>query len=181
METLTARVADLTLVSPSPERDAPFALKWFNSRFGKETFLLIKNSNNHQRSSSSLSEMEVIADFIKFEEENKQLTWMIRYKDITIGAVWLDLVTSSKLKAPAIHLMIGDVGYRNKGIGKEVITRMIEYVSKELDSYVLYSRHLANSFISEKLFASLGFVNDGGVYNDRNRITWQNVYLKINK
>lgn len=181
METLTTGVADLTLISPSPDRDAPFALKWFNSRFGKETFFLMKNASNHQRSSVPLSEREVIADFIKLEEENKQLTWMIRYKDITIGAVWIDLVATSKVKAPAIHLMIGDVGYRNKGIGREVITRMIEYVSKELGGDELYSRHLASSFISEKLFASLGFVNDGDVYNDKNRLTWQNVYLKISK
>lgn len=179
MKTLTTRVTNLTLISPSPDRDAPFALKWFNSKFGKETFLLMGNSIDERRSSTLRSEREVIESFIKLEKENKQLTWMIRYEDVTIGAVWLDLVASANIKAPAVHLMIGDVNYRNRGIGKEVITRIIEFVRSELRSDILYSRHLASNFIAEKLFSSLHFTNDGGVYRDKDRLNWQNVQLAI--
>jgi len=170
---------DLVLTAPDPERDAPYAYNWFISKFGKETLLLMGNAENEIKPSTLGSETETLQSFIELEQENKQLTWMIRDKNKTIGAVWVELVDTPEVKSPAVHIMIGDKDYRGKGIGKTVIGNVIDYVDKDLNLHDIYSRHLATNESAKALLSSFGFLNDGDIYTDSNELTWQNVHLHI--
>lgn len=43
---------------------------------------------------------------------------MIRANDKTLGTVWIELEPTEYLAVPAVHIMIGDIDYRGRGIGK---------------------------------------------------------------
>lgn len=181
MRDIQTDIPDISLVTPNPERDAPFALNWFVSKFGKETLLLMGNAENEIEPSTLESETKIIGEFIELEKDNKQLTWMIRDQDKTIGATWIELADTPDVKSPAIHIMIGDKEYRGKGIGRSVINEMLQYLDTDLRANDVYSRHLASNEAAKKLLESCGFGNDGEVYSDSNDLNWQNVHLRIQK
>ncbi len=179
MNDIKTDIPNLVLESPDPERDAPYALSWFASRFGKETLLLMGNAESEIKPHSLESEKETLQRFIELEHENEQLTWVIRDQDKTIGAVWIELVDTPEVKSPAVHIMIGDKDYRGKGIGKTVVGEMIRYVKDDLNLHDIYSRHIASNESAKALLNSFGFSNDGVTYTDSNNLSWQNVHLYI--
>jgi RimJ/RimL family protein N-acetyltransferase len=179
MRNIETHLPDIILVAPNPERDAPFAVNWFTSRFGKETLLLMGNAEHEIHASTVESERQIMEEFMDLEKENKQLTWMIRDHDKTIGATWIELIDTPELKSPAVHIMIGDRDYRGKGIGYAVISEMIQYVHIDLQARDVYSRHLANNQAAKQLLASCGFHDDGDAYIDTNKLAWQNVHLQL--
>jgi len=170
---------DLTLSAPQPERDAPFALEWFTSALGKETLLLMGNAESEITPSTLESEREIMEEFLTLEQEGKQLTWMIRDHTTTIGAVWVELMDTPEVKAPAVHIMIGNPAYRGKGVGRAVIHEMISYITTELEAKDVYSRHLASNQGAAKLLGQFNFEADGEAYLDVNGLLWQNVHLHI--
>lgn len=172
-------IPNLNLTAPNPERDAPYVHNWFTSEFGKETLLLMGNAENEIKPSTLESEKATLQKFIEQGRNHEQLTWMIRERDKTIGAVWIELVDTPEVKSPAIHIMIGDKDYRGQGIGKIVMSEMIQYTKNELNLHDIYSRHLTNNGAAAALLDSLGFSKDGDVYMDDNKLVWQNVYLNI--
>ena len=100
MITLSTDKQNVTLCAPNPDRDAPFALQWFDSPYGKDTLLLMGNAENEIQPSTLESERKTIQEFLDLEAVHKQYTWMIRHEDQTIGAVWLELVDIPELKSP---------------------------------------------------------------------------------
>lgn len=179
MRDIQTEIPNISLVTPNPDRDAPFALDWFASKFGKETLLLMGNAENEIKPATLDSERTIIKEFVELEKENKQLTWMIRDQDKTIGAAWLELIETPDVKSPGIHIMIGDKDYRGRGIGRAVIIELLKYLSTELRASDIYSRHLVDNDAARRLLESCGFTNDGGVYSDANDLNWQNVHLRI--
>src|SRR5262245_20365468 len=145
MYDIQTSIDDLMLTRPNPKRDAPFALSWFEMPYGKETLLLMGNPEHKLSTPTLKKETDRIQEFLKLEKENKQLTWMIRYNDKTVGAVWLELHDTEHVKSPAFHIMIGDKNYRGKGFGRAVIQTMINYVKDILKADTLYSRHLVSN------------------------------------
>lgn len=134
----------------------------------------------HRITDSTLEkERETIKNFLELERSNAQLTWAIRYGNETIGAVWLELIDAKYVKSPALHIMIGSVTHRGKGIGKAVMLAVIAYIKSELRAPVLYTRHLASNTRVAKLNESLGFKNDGGVYSDSDGLKWQNDVMPL--
>ena len=164
---------------PDPNRDASFALSWFESPHGKETLILMGNPAHKITTPTLKEETDRIHEFLKLEKEGKQLTWMIRYDDKTIGAVWLELQDTDNVKSPAFHIMIGDKSYRGKGFGSVIGQAMINYAKDTLNSKVLYSRHLINNSGIAHLTNSLGFVNDGPQYKDSDGLEFQNIKLEF--
>jgi RimJ/RimL family protein N-acetyltransferase len=124
-------------------------------------------------------EEERIQSFLKLEKENKQLTWMLRYDDTTIGAVWLELNDMEYVKSPAVHIMIGDRNYRGQGFGKVIMQEMINYAKNTLKAKVLYSRRLVTNERIAHLSESLGFVKDGEPYIDADGLEFQNIKLQF--
>jgi RimJ/RimL family protein N-acetyltransferase len=179
MRDIQTEMTDINLVTPDPERDAPFALNWFISKLGKETLLLMGNAEHEIEPSTLDSERKIIEEFVELEKENKQLTWMIRDRDKTIGAVWIELIDTSNVKSPGVHIMIGDKEYRGKGIGQAVISELLKYLSTDLKANEVYSRHLVGNKAAKRLLESCGFSNEGEEYTDANNLNWQNVHLRI--
>ena len=179
MKTIKTSMPEITLVEPIPERDAPFAYDWFKCEHGRETLLLMGNSEKDIKETTYEQQKQILENFLILEKQVRQFSWMIRYNDITIGAVWIELKATFYLEAPAIHIMIGDKKYRRKGIGKLVFNEAIRYVIKNLRERRVYSRYLVSNESVAGLLKSIGFKNDGNVYFDDNNLEWQNVQLNI--
>jgi len=179
MKDILTQLEGLILVRPDPIRDAPFALSWFESSHGKETLLLMGNTENAIGVPTLSGETATLKEFIQLEKEHRQLTWMIRYNNKTIGAVWLELEDTKYVKSPAFHIMIGDKSYRGQGIGSAVIQEMIRYAQDTLKAKTLYSRHLTSNQAIAHLVASFGFANDGPAYIDDDGLEFQNIILTL--
>ena len=179
MNDIQTSLDKLRLTRPDPERDAPFALSWFESSYGKETLLIMGNPESTIQPPTLENEKRILRDFLKLEKDNSQLTWMMRYDDKTIGAVWLNLKDTKYTRSPAFNIMIGDKAFRNMGIGKIVTQEMINYAKNVLHSEALYSRYLTNNVASAHLHAAFGFAMNGPAYNDNDGLEFQNVKLEF--
>jgi len=178
MSDLSTRIPELVLTNPVPDRDANFALSWFESKTGKDTLLKMGNAPDEINEPSLEGELATLEEFLSLEDEGKQKTWMLRYGEITIGAAWIDLVENHGVEAPSVHLMVGDPSFRGKGIGKAAMNTMITYLKKNGEDTV-YSRHLVSNEAVTGLNRSLGFAPDGQSYIDENGLEWQNIKLSL--
>ncbi len=176
---MDTRIPGLSLVAPNPERDAPFAVRWFGSPGGRETLLLMGNPAHAIQPPTLEDEKKRLESFIEMEKTGVQSTWMMRLDGKTIGAVWLDLRRKGTVNTPGMHIMIGDTGYRNKGIGKSVMSAMASYARDVLKAEFLYSRYLVSNGHVRNVMDGLGFVSDGGTYTDEDGLVWQNVKLAL--
>ena len=169
----------LTLERPVPDRDAPFALSWFQASYGYDTLRLMGNAEHEIDTPSLEGEKETIREFLKLEKKGRQITWMLRYEDKTIGAAWIELKKNHGVVPPSVHIMIGDAPYRGRGIGQAALESMVAYAEQVLEAEAVYSRHLASNTVIASLGSGLGFVNDGDAYVDSNGLEWQNTMRKI--
>jgi RimJ/RimL family protein N-acetyltransferase len=178
MSDLPTSIPELILTNPVPERDAVFALSWFDSDTGRDTLLKMGNTPDEIMEPSLSGELATIEEFLTLESEGRQQTWMMRYGDATIGAAWIDLVENHGVKAPSVHLMIGDPSFRGRGIGKTAMNAVISYL-RDTGNDFIYSRHLVNNEAVTGLMHSLGFSKDGQPYSDSDGLEWQNVKLHL--
>jgi RimJ/RimL family protein N-acetyltransferase len=176
MSDLFTSIPELVLTNPVPERDAPFALSWFEAKTGRDTLLKMGNTPDEITETSLENELTTLEGFLTLENEGKQKTWMLCYGEVTIGAAWIDLIKNHGVEAPSVHLMIGDPSYRGKGIGKAAMNTMITYL-KMNGNNTIYSRHLVSNEAVTGLNRSLGFIPDGQNYIDENGLEWQNIKL----
>ena len=168
---------DLVLVMPSVVRDAPIAVGWLTGAPGRETLRLMGNTDDHNKPSTIVEEQERIRDFIT---DTEHTTWTMLYKGIPVGAVWVDRMETKYLKAPSVHIMIGDPSVRGQGIGEATIKTVTHLMKEEGRYEKIHSRYIASNQGSMKLLAKLGFSNDGNNYKDENGLEWQNVILDLN-
>ena len=168
--------SDIQLLEPNVERDAPFALSWFERPEGHATLISMGNAESEIESPTLEGEKETLREFITLEKNGKQITRMIVVDNKTIGAVWIELFENHGVKLPSVHIIIGDPDYRGKGIGKSAMKAAIDY-SKKLKFKTIYSRHLSTNAPVSKLNDSLGFKNDGRPYKDENGLLWQNIRI----
>lgn len=178
MPFVSTTIKELTLATPNPDRDASFAYKWFSSDDSKDTLLRMGNAQHEISASTLESERQTIEEFLDLEQHGRQKTWMIRWRDETIGAAWIDLVENHGVKPPSVHLMIGNAEYRGRGIGYAVICCILEYLRKEGYEKV-YSRHLVSNEPVTRLNDKVGFICDGQAYTDSNGLIWQNISLSL--
>ncbi len=168
---------DIKLLPINVERDALFAHSWFTRAEGRDTLLRMGNAEHEIMPSTLEGERATMQEFIELEAQNKQITRAIVVDDVTVGVVWLELFENHGVKAPSVHIMIGNPDYRGRGIGRESIKRMIEYVHDKLHFSTVYTRHLANNVAIARVNKALGFMNDGMEYTDSNGLLWQNTVL----
>lgn len=178
MTDLITSISELQLVAPDPERDAIFAFAWFNQDAGRDTLLKMGNAPSEIETPSLEGERATIQEFIELEQKGIQTTWMMRYASQTIGAAWIDEVVIHGVKAPSIHLMIGDPKYRSKGLGRATLQALLQFL-KSRGEELAYSRYLVSNTAIEELLRSIGFVTDGEVYSDENGLEWQHVIGKV--
>lgn len=176
MSDLSTSIPELVLTKPLPDRDARFALSWFEAESGRDTLLKMGNAPDEITEPSLEDELATLEEFLTLEDEGKQKTWMLRYGQVTIGAAWIDLIKNHGVEAPSVHLMIGDPLFRGKGVGKAAMYTMLAYLKKNGND-TIYSRHLVSNEAVAGLNYSLGFVADGQSYVDENGLEWQNIKL----
>lgn len=179
MKELKTQLPGLTLAKPDPERDGLFALNWFTSPGGKETLLSMGNPENKIKIPTFKEEKDRLHLFLELEETGKRVTWMVRMDNKTIGAAWIDLEEQGTVKAPSIHLMIGDIYYRGKGIGTAVMNFMIDYCRSVLKSDYVYSRNLVSNQDITYVKKSIGLTKDGEPYADKSGLVWQNTKMAL--
>ena len=170
---------DIILLPPNVNRDAAFALAWFRRPEGRQTLRSMGNAESDIQESTLEGERATMQEFIDLENNGRQITRAIVVDAKTIGVVWVELFENHGVKAPSIHIMIGDPEYRGKGIGRAVMSSAIAYVRDTLGSKQLYSRHLAANIPVAKLNDALGFRRDDDVYEDDNGLRWQNVIMTL--
>ncbi len=170
---------DVQLIVPDVERDAVFALGWFDRPEGKQTLLSMGNAEHEISAPTIDGEKETIRQFIQLESDDKQITRMISVDNKTIGAVWVELYHNHSVQPPSVHIIIGNPEYRGKGIGASVMKSAIDYANKVLGYQTIYSRHLVSNQAIVAVNNTLGFENDGVSYTDENGLTWQNVKLEL--
>ncbi len=171
--------SSIQLLPPDPDRDAPFALSWFQRPEGHATLLSMGNAESEIEPSTLEGEMAIMREFISLEQEGKQITRMIIVDQKTIGVVWIELFQNHHVLPPSIHIMIGNPDYRGKGIGKTAMQAAVKYVKDTLKLKIIHSRHLANNTPVINLNKSLGFKEDGVPYIDDNGLVWQNIKISL--
>lgn len=169
----------LKLVAPNPKLHAPITLSWFQSPDGRETLLLMGNSADEIQSPSLEAELSTLNEFVEMEKQNKQLTWMIEFKQKIIGVAWIEFIENHGVKPPSIHIMIGDKDYRGQGIGEKTMMGLMQYIKDNTTFDTIYSRHLSSNHAVHSMNQSLGFLEDGAPYRDKNGLEWQNVKMPI--
>lgn len=167
--------SDIQLLIPSVERDAVFAHAWFARPEGRATLLAMGNAEHEITDMTLEDHRAIMQDFLDLERDGKQITRAIVCDTKTVGLVWLELYENHGVKAPSIHIMIGDPEYRGKGIGRIAMQSMLGYARDTLKYEMIYTRHLANNLPVAKLNEALGFVKDSKAYTDENGLEWQNI------
>ncbi len=163
---------DLFLSIPNIESDPAVSVKWLDGETGRQTLRLMGNTEANNQPSTLKAERQRVREFITSSD---QRTWSLRYQGKTVGAIWVDLKPTKYLKAPAIHIMIGDPNVRGQGIGQATIQAVIELLEQEGEYRQLHSRHLTENAGSARLLAKVGFTNDGDEYQDVDGLAFQNV------
>lgn len=179
MNDIRTSIAGLVMSKPDPDRDAPFALRWFSAPEGRQTLLSMGNPEHAIKPPTLEGEKETLRSFLELERSGKQLTWMMRIDGETIGAAWIELEKHGSVQAPSIHLMIGDTEYRGRGIGKEVMRFMINYARDVLKADYVYSRNLVSNEKISYINNTVGLQSDGAPYVDEDDLVWQNTKMKL--
>jgi len=172
---MKVKQSDIQLLTPDGERDAEFAHTWLTRPEGRETLLSMGNAEHEIEEMTLEDHRQIMQEFLDFEREGKQITRVIVADNKTIGVVWIELYENHGVKAPSIHIMIGDPNYRGKGIGRIAMGSMIDYARNTLKYKTMYTRHLANNLPVARLNETFGFVKDGDRYKDENGLEWQNI------
>lgn len=166
---------DLKLVKPDVKRDVPVSVNWLKGEMGKQTLRLMGNVIDDNYEPDTQQEINRYNDFLKKDE---QLNWMIEHEGRVVGTVWVDLIEKNLVKAPSVHIMIGDVSARGRGVGTIAEGAIIDYL-KQQGYHTIYSRALiSNKKMLHIAIDKLGYKNDGGFYTDKEGLTWQNLINK---
>jgi RimJ/RimL family protein N-acetyltransferase len=105
---------------------------------------------------------------------------MIAKDERIVGSVWADLEPTEYLKAPSMHIMIGDPTARGQGAGGQAFRTVADYLVQECHESVIYIRHLLDNIGSAKLAEACGFREDGEPYEDADGLRWQNMKRSFN-
>ncbi|MGB3009009.1 MAG: GNAT family N-acetyltransferase [Candidatus Saccharimonadales bacterium] len=173
---LETRSADVYLIEPDIEPDAPLSVEWLAGDIGRNTLRLMGVADKDNAPSTLEKEKERIRDFIK---NDNHLNWMIAYSSQVVGSIWVDLKPSERLQSPSVHIMIGRPDIRGKGVGLSSMTAVINYLEK-LGYQHIYSRYMTDNEGSKRLLAKLGFHADGTSYVGEDDVEFQNVVKMYN-
>jgi RimJ/RimL family protein N-acetyltransferase len=173
---LHTELPGLELVRPDVDRDPPAALGWLDGDVGRSTLRLMGNAEEHIGPTTLETERARIQRFI---DSSEQLTWTLSLHGRPVGVIWVDLLPTDHVLAPAVHIMIGDPNSRGHGVGRASLAAVIAHLSESDEHASLYSRHLTSNRPVTNLLRSAGFTNLGEPYVDPDGLRWQNVVLDL--
>lgn len=174
-ELLSNKIETLKLIGPDIERDPPLSVEWMAGDNGRETQSMMGIPDREIHEHSLEEARGTIAGFI---ESDHEIVWMIEYAGDVVGAVEIHMIGTKYLPSPSIHVMLGDVDVRGRGIGRASAEMAITYLQEEQSIEILYSRYRTNNKVSEQLLLALGFEEDGDPYEDQYGMRWQNVIYR---
>jgi RimJ/RimL family protein N-acetyltransferase len=149
-------------------------MHWINGTHGVETLRMMGVPESSVEKTTLLNEEERIEGFI---ETRDQYNWMIEAEGNVIGAIWVDLVATGSLAAPAVSIMIGEPAARGAGVGLPCVSAVGQFLFRTGAERV-FARHLVSNQASARLLARAGFVDLGEPYIDQDDgLCWQNVSL----
>lgn len=166
---------NVRLVEPDINRDPELSMGWLAGTRGRDTLRMMGVSDRENKEPTLEQESDRIQGFIS---NRNQINWMIQLGDRVVGSIWVDLKVNETVPAPAVHIMIGDLAARRKGVGEASLRAVLAYLS-QVGYNTIYSRHLVENAASSSLLSKLGFHDDGTLYVDNDGLNWQNVSLKI--
>lgn len=173
-ELITANPA-VRLISPNVARDAPLSVGWQDGPGGRHTLKMMGVMDADNRPTTLELEQQRTRDFL---EKTDQYNWMIQVGEQVIGTIWVDLLPVHQLRAPSIHIMLGDPAARGAGVGLAAAEAVVGFLQSQRHAPI-YSRHLLDNLASRALLHKLGFVNDGAPYAaEDDGFSWQNLVLK---
>lgn len=104
---------------------------------------------------------QMIVDFVNAEQSlvlNKQLRLIICESSTNVALGAIDLFDYDEINRRAgVGILVAKKSDRNKGIGKESLALLIEYVKNEVNLHQLYCSMFEDNEASKKLFISMGF------------------------
>lgn len=164
---------ELQLIEPDINRDPPIGIQWMSGVEGEKTQRLMGIAPNDIHEHTFAEEVELFKNFISTDDE---IVWMIEYQGKIIGIVEVGTKIPPEENGPSISIMLGDASARGKGIGKRVMTRVIEYLFS-LGHVEVTARYIEGNSASEAMNVSLGMQKVGQAYVDEDGLKWQNVRL----
>ena len=149
-------------------------MHWINSTHGMETLRMMGVPEHSAEPTTLLLEKARIEGFI---ETRDQYNWMIEVEGDVIGAIWVGLLATCSLAAPAVSIMIGDPAARGAGLGLLCLNAVDQFLFRRGAERV-FARHLVSNHASARLLARAGFVDLDEPYIDQDDgLRWQNVSL----
>lgn len=142
---------DITF-KPHDRKDIPLRVKWLNNKKAN-----VCTIDNPESGTTLEKETKWFDDY----ENNSAKKFFTIYSDETpvglIGLSDIDLDT----KTAKFFILIGEDGYRGKGIGKTSLKYMVDYAFDDLrlDSVFLEVKRV--NYPAIKLYESFGFVDNG--------------------
>lgn len=119
----------------------------------------------------NLSSEEAKKWVVKNSKDSNQVFMGIHYDKRLIGIARLMFIDNSA-KTAEIGLYIGTKVSRGKGVGKSVISNLIEIADSELNLNKLYAKVRKSNKASLELFIKMGFVREGLLkYHYKSRLT----------
>ncbi|HEX7368384.1 MAG TPA: GNAT family N-acetyltransferase [Candidatus Saccharimonadales bacterium] len=161
-------------MKPDVARDAPLGVRWLAGGNGRDTLRKMGVTDQDNKPTTLGQEQRRVRDFL---ENKNQVCWMIQAGGKIVGAVWVNLEPNEYLRAPSVHIMIGDPAARGKGIGVQVFRSVVTWLENDQKYSKIYTRHLVSNVASAKLAGKSGFVNSGETYRDSDGLLWQNMLL----
>ena len=94
--------------------------------------------------------------FKKINNSNKDILFAIYYKKTHIGNVGLHQI-NQKFKTAQFGIVIGDIRYHKKGIGKKVWLEVVKFGFNQLKLKKIYTMIVSKNIASNKIAKNLGF------------------------
>jgi RimJ/RimL family protein N-acetyltransferase len=159
------------LVRPVVSRDSALSVRWLTGRQGRETLRMMGVPDDRIAPASLAEEAARIASFI---DRTDQYNWMIELSGTIVGAIWVDLLPSAMLAAPAVSYLVGDLSARGKGVAGASLAVVTDFLSGEGFS-AEHARALVTNDASARILLRAGFARAGDPYVDPgDGLFWQN-------
>lgn len=103
--------------------------------------------------------------FRKLGSSDDRIVFAICYQDVHVGNCGFYDYDQRRRKAK-LWLYVGDDEMRGKGVGKQVMIKLLDYGFKKMDLNKVYLYCLEENHAAKHLYEKLGFVQEGFLRED---------------